>query len=261
MCAGRQALWWLLPGVGAGLDRGEPVGAVVVGQAAADAGEVRVERRRVLVALVDVATAGVGLPDLDQLAPHRPAVAVQHPAGDHHPLADRLAAVLDGQVGLQRVDVAVAEDRRDTARRPPGRRAAGPWSGAAAGCCGRAGSRAAAGSPRGPRASWASAIAAISRVDVGLGWQAAARSRAATVRRRRAAAARYASTERKDVGTAMAGNTSTPGASVTSARSRCSARSTSDHRAAVADRARRAGGPADADRAPAGRRAGRAGAR
>ena len=64
-----------------------------------------------LVALVDVATAGVGLPDLDELVAHRPAVAVEHPAGDDHPLADRLAAVLDGQVGLERVDVAV---RRST---------------------------------------------------------------------------------------------------------------------------------------------------
>ena len=65
-----------------------------------------------LVALVDVATGRVGLPDLDQLAAYRPTVAVEHPAGDDHPLADRLAAVLDGQVGLERADVPVAEDRR-----------------------------------------------------------------------------------------------------------------------------------------------------
>ena len=112
MCAGRQALRWFFHGYGPGLDRGEPVGAVGVGEAAADAGEVRVDRGRVLVALVDVAAAGVGLPDLDELVPHRPAVAVEDPAGDDHPLADRLAAVLDGQVGLERVDVAVPEHRR-----------------------------------------------------------------------------------------------------------------------------------------------------
>ena len=105
MCAGRQALSVVAPRVGPGLDRGEPVAAVGVGEAAAHAGEVRVDRGRVLVALVDVAAGGVGLPDLDQLADDRPAVAVEHPAGDDHPLAHRLAAVLDGQVGLERVDV------------------------------------------------------------------------------------------------------------------------------------------------------------
>ena len=65
-----------------------------------------------LVALVDVAAAGVGLPDLDQLAGDRPAVAVEHPAGHDDALADRLAAVLDGQVGLERADVALPEARR-----------------------------------------------------------------------------------------------------------------------------------------------------
>ena len=68
--------------------------------------------RRVLVALVDVAAAGVGLPDLHELVAHRAPVAVDDPAGHHHPLADRLAAVLDGEVGLERVEVPVPEDRR-----------------------------------------------------------------------------------------------------------------------------------------------------
>ncbi len=103
----------VLPRVGAGLDGGEPVAAVRVGQAAPHPGEVRVDRGRVLVALVDVAPGGVGLPDLHQLVGHRPPVAVEHPPGDDHPLADRVAAVGDGEVGLERVDVAVAEDRRE----------------------------------------------------------------------------------------------------------------------------------------------------
>ena len=100
------------PRVGAGLDRREAVAAVAVGEAAAHAGEVRVERRRVLVALVDVAAGGVGLPDLDELVAHRPAVAVEHATGHDHPLAHRLAGVLDGQVGLERVEVPLTEHRR-----------------------------------------------------------------------------------------------------------------------------------------------------
>ena len=103
----------VLPRVGPGLDRGEAVAAVVVGEHAAHPGEVRVDRRGVLVALVDVAPGGVGLPDLDQLAAHGAAVAVDDPTGHHDPLADRLTAVLDGQVGLGGADVAVPEDRRE----------------------------------------------------------------------------------------------------------------------------------------------------
>ena len=122
------------PRVRARLDGRERVAAVVVGEAAADADEVRVERRRVLVALVDVAPGRVGLPDLDELVAYRPAVAVEDAPGHLHPLADRLAAVLDGQVGLERPDVALAEDRRSTARRPRGRPGRGSWSGGAAGC-------------------------------------------------------------------------------------------------------------------------------
>ena len=100
------------PGIGAGLDRRERVAAVLVGQAAAHAGEVRVEGRGVLVALVHVAAGRVGLPDLDQLVPHRPSVAVRDPAGDLQPLADGFARVLDGEVGLQ--------GRPRRARRRPG---------------------------------------------------------------------------------------------------------------------------------------------
>ena len=48
-------------------------------------------RGRVLITLVDVATAGVGLPDLDELTSHRPSVAVDHPAGHHYPFADGFA--------------------------------------------------------------------------------------------------------------------------------------------------------------------------
>ena len=102
----------VLPRVGAGLDGGEAVGAVGAGDAAADAGEVGVQRCRVLVPLVDVAAGGVRLPDLHQLAGDGTAVAVEHPAGDDDAFAQRLAVVLDGQVRFQRVDVHVPERRR-----------------------------------------------------------------------------------------------------------------------------------------------------
>ena len=46
-----------------------------------------------LVDVVDVAAGRVGLPDLDQRVRHRPAVLVEHAAGDDDPLAERLAGV------------------------------------------------------------------------------------------------------------------------------------------------------------------------
>ena len=53
------------------------------------------------VDLVAVAAGGVGLPDLDQRPRDGAAVAVEEPAGDHDPLAQRLAGVLAGQVVVQ----------------------------------------------------------------------------------------------------------------------------------------------------------------
>jgi hypothetical protein len=101
----------VLPRVGAGLDGGEPVLAVVAGDDATDAGEVRVERRGVLVALVHVAARRVRLPDLDELAAHGAAVAVEHPARHDDALAERIARVLDRQVGLLGRDIRVTECR------------------------------------------------------------------------------------------------------------------------------------------------------
>ena len=98
MCAGRQALWWLCQGYGPGLmvvNEYHPASSV---RQRPVAGEVRVQRRGMLVALVHVPAGRVGLPDLHQLAPHRPAVAVQHAAAHHDALADRLAGAPDGQV-------------------------------------------------------------------------------------------------------------------------------------------------------------------
>ncbi len=62
-----------------------------------------------LVELVAVATAGVGLPDLDQLAGHRHTGIVEDPPGHDDALADRLARMAGRQVSVEGVDVLVAE--------------------------------------------------------------------------------------------------------------------------------------------------------
>lgn len=71
------------------------------------------ERYEVLIALVDVPARAVRLPYLDQLMADRAAVGVEQPAVHGDPLADGLAGVLDGEVGLRRVDFGVPEDRRE----------------------------------------------------------------------------------------------------------------------------------------------------
>ena len=70
ICAGRQAFVVVPPRIGAGLDGDEAVAALGIGDGASGAGEIRVERGRVLVDDVDVAPGGVRLPDLDQRVRH-----------------------------------------------------------------------------------------------------------------------------------------------------------------------------------------------
>ena len=93
MCFGRQALWMIAPRIGAGLDGEEAVAAFVIGQAAAGAEEIRIERRGMLVDLVNITSGGVRLPDLDQRIAHRPAVFVEHAARHDDAFAERLAVL------------------------------------------------------------------------------------------------------------------------------------------------------------------------
>src|SRR3546814_17950658 len=67
-----------------------------VGDAASAAEEVGIERRVVLVRLVDVAAGGVGLPDLDQRVGLRAPRLVEHAAGDGDALANGLSGGLPG---------------------------------------------------------------------------------------------------------------------------------------------------------------------
>ena len=59
----------VLPGIRAGLDGDEAIATVVVGQAPTRPREVGVERRRMLVILVEVAAGSIRLPDLHDRLP------------------------------------------------------------------------------------------------------------------------------------------------------------------------------------------------
>ena len=99
------------PRVGTRRNRDEPVPSPRVGDTSPDPVEVRVERRRVVLARVAVSPGRIGLPDLDQRVRHRPPVGVEYPPGHDDPLSLRLAVVLPGQVGISGGDQVVAEQR------------------------------------------------------------------------------------------------------------------------------------------------------
>src|SRR6202000_3020245 len=63
----------------------------------------------VLIALVAIATGGVGLPHLDQLTRHRPAPAVADSTGHDGARPEGRPVVAHRQVSVERVDVLVAE--------------------------------------------------------------------------------------------------------------------------------------------------------
>ena len=99
------------PGIGARLDGDEPVIAFAVGLCASGAGEVRIERRRMLVANMDIASAGIGLPEFDQCVGHAASVFIQHMAMHDDALSDRFALVLGGEIGIARAYGLVAVHR------------------------------------------------------------------------------------------------------------------------------------------------------
>ena len=76
----------ILPGISSRLYRHEPVAAFAVGEASPRPREVRVERSRVLVQMVCVASGGVGLPDLDEAVTYRASVTIEHTSRDDYPL-------------------------------------------------------------------------------------------------------------------------------------------------------------------------------
>src|SRR5204863_2400580 len=111
----------IAPGIFAGANRDEAVAALRVGRRASGAGEVRVERRIVLVGAMWVAPGSVGLPDLDQRMRNGLAVLVEHASVDDDALADRLAFVLASQIVISRLDIVMAENRTGQFRERLGR--------------------------------------------------------------------------------------------------------------------------------------------
>ena len=98
------------PRIRAGLDRDEAIVALVVGEGAARAQEIRIERRRMIVARVAIASRRIGLPDLHQGMRHAAAVFIHHPAGHDDALALWRLGEMQRQVVIGLADRVVSVD-------------------------------------------------------------------------------------------------------------------------------------------------------
>ena len=85
----------IAPGILSRPNRHEAIPALRIGHRVAAAAEVRIERRIVLVALVQVASRGISLPDFYKRVANRPAIFVEHPPAQDNALADRLESLGD----------------------------------------------------------------------------------------------------------------------------------------------------------------------
>ena len=86
----------IFPRVSAGPHCDKTVAAVFVGESAAFAGEIRVERRVVLVIFVQVASGGVGLPNFNEGFADGAAIFVDDASADSDAFAERFTFVLAG---------------------------------------------------------------------------------------------------------------------------------------------------------------------
>src|SRR4051794_5124842 len=88
------------------LDRPEVVIAPLIGQHPAAATEIRVDRRDIGVVAVTVASAGIGLPYLDERVGYRLAIAVEYVTVNDRLLADRLAlfGIIEDEIVIERTE-------------------------------------------------------------------------------------------------------------------------------------------------------------
>src|SRR5260221_299185 len=84
----------IFPGVRGRTNGDKTVAAVLVGESAAFAGEIRIEGRVVLIIFVEVAAGGIGLPDFNEGAANGPAIFIHNAAAHFNAFAERLAFVL-----------------------------------------------------------------------------------------------------------------------------------------------------------------------
>src|ERR1700687_4868035 len=86
------------PRIGARPYGNEAVVALSICKRLSHAREVWIQWRIVLIVLVEIASRGIGLPNLNQRIANRPAILIEYPPADYNSLAERLASTLSRQV-------------------------------------------------------------------------------------------------------------------------------------------------------------------
>jgi len=84
----------IFPRVRAGPDGDESVAAVFVGEGTSFTGEIRVERRIVLIVFVKIPAGGVGLPDFDEGVADGTTIFIHNTAADRDAFAEGFTIVL-----------------------------------------------------------------------------------------------------------------------------------------------------------------------
>src|SRR5579864_2438406 len=67
----------VLPGIGARFDGNEAIAPTLISKGAAGAGKVRIQRRRMVIAIVAVAAGGIGLPNFNQCVRNWATIIIQ----------------------------------------------------------------------------------------------------------------------------------------------------------------------------------------
>src|SRR4051794_19424949 len=101
----------IAPGISPRLDGDEFVVAGAVGLRPSRPGEIRIERRGMLVDYMDVTPAGISLPNLDQCIGHAATVFIQHMTVHNDALAERLTFLLGGEIAVVLAHRLVAVNR------------------------------------------------------------------------------------------------------------------------------------------------------
>ncbi len=92
------------PRVSARTYRHKSIKTIVIGERSTGTGEVRVQRRIMLIALMPVTTRSIGLPHLDQGIRYGAAILVHHTTAHQDALSQRLTIMLPREIGIRRAD-------------------------------------------------------------------------------------------------------------------------------------------------------------
>lgn len=95
---GAPGILMVSPRIGTGLDGDKAISPFCVGKCSSCAGKVWIERCRMIVSVMPVASGSIGLPNLNQSVPDRAAIFIQNAAGQDDPFSQRITIMLAGQI-------------------------------------------------------------------------------------------------------------------------------------------------------------------